>query len=227
MIDLRRDVEAFNFPAIAESRCATVPRVPVQVRPAAIPSSPQNQVERRQPKRGRSASASICVNFSAPIITRGSSTPGSGALRLSRPGALRLIDRVASDGRAVRLQSAEDRHAVALPSPSPVNLHPRAFRPADRATHRSCVWGTQSRERESFGKIAEKFLANVVKDLASRTRSAVCAIPKRVRTALSIGHRRVASPEPHAARRQPVALWQSEMPTSDGRSCLLHMGAKV
>lgn len=87
------------------------------------------------------------------------------ALRLSHPGAVRLIDRLASDGLVVRLQSAEDRRAVALHLTKLGEVACEGIL-SGRQQRIARALGVLSREeRESFGKIAEKFLANFVQDL--------------------------------------------------------------
>ena len=87
------------------------------------------------------------------------------ALRLSHPGAVRLIDRLASDDLVVRLQSAEDRRAVALHLTKLGEVACEGIL-SGRQQRIARALGVLSREeRESFGKIAEKFLANFVKDL--------------------------------------------------------------
>ena len=87
------------------------------------------------------------------------------ALGLSHPGAVRLVDRLASDGLVVREPSQLDRRAVAL-----------RLTPAGEATCRAVIASRDGplaramalltdQERQTFGALAEKVLRGFVADL--------------------------------------------------------------
>jgi DNA-binding MarR family transcriptional regulator len=87
------------------------------------------------------------------------------ALRLSHPGAVRLIDRLVSEGLVVRLQSAEDRRAVALHLTEAGEIACEAILSGRQKRIARALQVLSREERESFGKIAEKFLSSFVQDL--------------------------------------------------------------
>lgn len=87
------------------------------------------------------------------------------ALRLSHPGAVRLIDRMASEGLVVRMQSIEDRRAVALHLTQPGELACEAILSGRQTRIARALQVLSHEERETLGTIAEKFLSNFVKDL--------------------------------------------------------------
>jgi len=86
------------------------------------------------------------------------------ALRLSHPGTVRLVDRLAEDGLVERRASAEDRRAVAL------HLTPAGETnfAAILSTRRTCIGealqSLSREERETFGLLADKLLGSLVKD---------------------------------------------------------------
>jgi len=87
------------------------------------------------------------------------------SLGLSHPGAVRLVDRLVSEGVVERRQAENDRRAVAL-----------YLTPAGNATCASVLAARQTRvadalelldptEREILGRLTEKLLKGLVKDL--------------------------------------------------------------
>lgn len=87
------------------------------------------------------------------------------ALTLSHPGAVRLVDRLVSEGLVVRQQSAEDRRAVALHLTEAGVLACDAILSGRQKRITRALLALSREERESLGKIAEKFLSNFVQDL--------------------------------------------------------------
>ena len=87
------------------------------------------------------------------------------ALRLSHPGTVRLVDRLAKDGLVERRASLEDRRAVALHL---THAGEASFAAILTARQTSIAWALKSlssEEREMFGRLAEKLLGSLVQDV--------------------------------------------------------------
>lgn len=86
------------------------------------------------------------------------------ALRLSHPGTVRLVDRLAQDGLVERRASAEDRRAVALHLTDNGEASCTAILSARRASIACALQALNQEERKLFGHLAEKLLGNLVHD---------------------------------------------------------------
>ncbi|MFD0936943.1 MarR family winged helix-turn-helix transcriptional regulator [Methylobacterium trifolii] len=87
------------------------------------------------------------------------------SLRLSHPGAVRLVDRLVDNGQVVREPSPLDRRAVALRlTPAGEATCQAVISARDTAITRALAALT-ARERQTFGDLAEKVLRRFVVDL--------------------------------------------------------------
>jgi len=87
------------------------------------------------------------------------------ALRLSHPGTVRLVDRLANDGLVERQASLEDRRAVALHLTRAGQASFAAILTARRTSIASALKSLSSDERETFGRLAEKLLGSLIPDV--------------------------------------------------------------
>jgi MarR family transcriptional repressor of emrRAB len=86
------------------------------------------------------------------------------ALRLSHPGAVRLVDRLVADGLVVRQPCPSDRRAVALHLTDAGDRSCAAILAA-REKHLARMLDILDRsERETFGHLAEKLLRGLIQD---------------------------------------------------------------
>lgn len=86
------------------------------------------------------------------------------ALRLSHPGTVRLVDRLAEEGLVERKASVEDRRAVALHLTSAGKASCTSILTARRASIAGALQSLDDGERETLGRIAEKLLGSLVQD---------------------------------------------------------------
>ena len=86
------------------------------------------------------------------------------ALRLSHPGAVRLVDRLVADGLLVRQASPKDRRAVALHLTEAGERSCAAILAARQGSVASALQVLSPVERESLGVLAEKLLGGLVRD---------------------------------------------------------------
>jgi DNA-binding MarR family transcriptional regulator len=84
------------------------------------------------------------------------------ALRLSHPGAVRLVDRLTKDGLVERRASAEDRRAVALHLTADGEASCTAILVARRASISCALECLDPEERTLLGQLAEKMLGSLI-----------------------------------------------------------------
>lgn len=87
------------------------------------------------------------------------------ALRLSHPGAVRLVDRLAKDGLVERRVSLDDRRAVALHLTPIGETSFTAILTARRTSIAYALKSLSGEEREIFGRLAEKLLGSRIQDV--------------------------------------------------------------
>jgi len=87
------------------------------------------------------------------------------ALRLSHPGAVRLVDRLAKDGLVERQASSEDRRAVALHLTHAGEASFAAILDARQKSIACALKSLSGEEREIFGRLAEKLLGSLIQNV--------------------------------------------------------------
>jgi DNA-binding MarR family transcriptional regulator len=108
------------------------------------------------------------VSAPAAALTLLSHAPGltidelSRVLGLSHPGAVRLVDRLASDDLVVRGRSASDGRAVALTLTAKGEATAMQILESRRSILVDALAALTPSDREAFGRIAETMLRSVV-----------------------------------------------------------------
>lgn len=87
------------------------------------------------------------------------------ALHLSHPGTVRLVDRVTNDGHVERRASLADRRAVALHLTHAGEASFAAILAARRTGIACALKSLSSEEKEILGRLAEKVLRGLVRDV--------------------------------------------------------------
>jgi DNA-binding MarR family transcriptional regulator len=87
------------------------------------------------------------------------------ALRLSHPGAVRLVDRLVADGLVARHPSTSDRRAVALHLTDAGERSSAAILGARQERLARALDTLDAPERETFGRLTEKLLGGLIQDL--------------------------------------------------------------
>jgi DNA-binding MarR family transcriptional regulator len=87
------------------------------------------------------------------------------ALRLSHPGAVRLVDRLVADGLVARHLCSSDRRAVALHLTDAGERSSVAILGARQERLARALDTLDSAEREALGRLTEKLLVGLIQDL--------------------------------------------------------------